>query len=61
MAIVAGSPEDSEMMYRIHSEDEDELMPRRGRSVACEEHRSEVRVTARGMTLLLLPVAPSKH
>jgi hypothetical protein len=27
MAIVAGSPEDSEMMYRIHSEEEDELMP----------------------------------
>ena len=27
MAIVAGSPEDSEMVYRIHSEDEDELMP----------------------------------
>ena len=27
MAIVAGSPEDSEMIYRVHSEDEDELMP----------------------------------
>ena len=27
MAIVAGSPEDSEMIYRIHSEEEDELMP----------------------------------
>ncbi|MDA7790622.1 PSD1 and planctomycete cytochrome C domain-containing protein [Opitutales bacterium] len=27
MAIVAGSPEDSEMVYRIHSEEEDELMP----------------------------------
>ena len=27
MAIVAGSAEDSEMFYRIHSEDEDELMP----------------------------------
>jgi len=27
MAIVAGNPEDSEMMYRIHSEEEDELMP----------------------------------
>ncbi|MDG1138110.1 MAG: PSD1 and planctomycete cytochrome C domain-containing protein [Opitutales bacterium] len=27
MAIVSGSPDDSEMIYRIHSEDEDELMP----------------------------------
>ena len=27
MAIVAGSAEESEMFYRIHSEDEDELMP----------------------------------
>ena len=27
MAIVSGNPDDSEMIYRIHSEDEDELMP----------------------------------
>ena len=27
MAIVSGSPEDSEMIYRIHSVEEDELMP----------------------------------
>lgn len=27
MAIVEGVPEDSEMIYRIHSDDEDELMP----------------------------------
>lgn len=27
MAIVSGKPEDSEMIYRIHSDDEDELMP----------------------------------
>ena len=27
MAIVSGNPADSEMIYRIHSEDEDELMP----------------------------------
>ena len=33
MAIVAGSPEDSEMVYRIHSEEEDELMPPPDRSM----------------------------
>ena len=27
LAIVAGKPEDSEMIYRIHSDDDDELMP----------------------------------
>jgi hypothetical protein len=27
MAIVAGKPDESEMIYRIHSDDEDELMP----------------------------------
>ena len=27
LAIVPGKPEDSEMIYRIHSDDEDELMP----------------------------------
>ena len=27
LAIVAGKPDESEMIYRIHSDDEDELMP----------------------------------
>ncbi|MDA7822306.1 PSD1 and planctomycete cytochrome C domain-containing protein [Opitutales bacterium] len=27
MAIIAGNPDESEMIYRIHSDDEDELMP----------------------------------
>ena len=27
MAIVAGKPDESEMIYRIHSEEEEELMP----------------------------------
>ena len=28
MAIVAGKPDESEMIFRIHSDDEDEVMPR---------------------------------